>query len=725
MDIFAGAVPIWHQDRSEINRTIEFCRSFSVPDMAPSSRTLCYLYVHSEYALYLNGIFVNSGIFRGYQHSRYYDTLDVTSFLRPGDNEFHLFAYSQGEDSFTVRHYPPCCLFCLFQETSSGERIPILWSEPGFPVRKDLRFRTDVPKISSQLSYSFDFDETILPAAYEPAVSFEPMSEIRPFLSPRPVRKLDILPVSSSGMILTGTFMESAETMQTVPAVRMASSSLQITRPLNAPSLPSEVGIRFSADDTDSSGICLIAELPAHTVGLLSLELELEEDTEILIGWGEHLEDGRVRTRIHDRNFAARLRLSSGRRSFLYPLKRIAARFLELHLYTHQAVIYSLGIRETVYPLSYIAPFDPADHLHKRIYETCLKTLRDCMHEHYEDCPWREQALYTMDSRNQMLCGYYAFHEYTFPAASLNLIAGSLRSDNLLELISPGKASITIPSFTYIFLIQCAEFFQYTKDISSIQKLLPVLLKIADGIISRIDETGLIPRYQGESYWNFYEWQEGLSGDSPALLGDPPIYDAPLNAFAVLALNSLLEILDSLKPALKDLPEDLFHEKMTSIKEAIQTIHASYHSAFFNPEKNLYASFSSDEGFSHYAELTQSLSLLAGLVPSEKEDKILALLAEESGSLIPVTLSHSIFKYEALFLQKEKYASFVFEKIAKDYGHMLSCGADTFWETIDGASAFDGAGSLCHGWSAVPVYFYLKYGLSETKTNQRFSPSEG
>ena len=75
MDIFAGAVPIWHQDHSEINRTIEFCRSFSVPDMAPSSRTLCYLYVHSEYALYLNGIFVSSGIFRGYQHSRYYDNL--------------------------------------------------------------------------------------------------------------------------------------------------------------------------------------------------------------------------------------------------------------------------------------------------------------------------------------------------------------------------------------------------------------------------------------------------------------------------------------------------------------------------------------------------------------------------------------------------------------------------------------------------------------------------
>ncbi len=41
----------------------------------------------------------------------------------------------------------------------------------------------------------------------------------------------------------------------------------------------------------------------------------------------------------------------------------------------------------------------------QKIYDVSIYTLKCCMHEHYEDCPWREQALYTMDSRNQMLCG--------------------------------------------------------------------------------------------------------------------------------------------------------------------------------------------------------------------------------------------------------------------------------------------------------------------------------
>jgi alpha-L-rhamnosidase len=35
--------------------------------------------------------------------------------------------------------------------------------------------------------------------------------------------------------------------------------------------------------------------------------------------------------------------------------------------------------------------------------------------------------------------------------------------------------------------------------------------------------------------------------------------------------------------------------------------------------------------------------------------------------------------------------------------------ATSFWETIKGADDFDKAGSLCHGWSAIPLYFFYAY----------------
>jgi hypothetical protein len=39
---------------------------------------------------------------------------------------------------------------------------------------------------------------------------------------------------------------------------------------------------------------------------------------------------------------------------------------------------------------------------------------------------------------------------------------------------------------------------------------------------------------------------------------------------------------------------------------------------------------------------------------------------------------------------------------------MLDNGATSFYETEEGADAFDKAGSLCHGWSSIPIYYFNK-----------------
>ena len=77
--------------------------------------------------------------------------------------------------------------------------------------------------------------------------------------------------------------------------------------------------------------------------------------------------------------------------------------------------------------------------------------------------------------------------------------------------------------------------------------------------------------------------------------------------------------------------------------------------------------------------------------------------------LLPVTLSYSIFKYDAIMTDPLN-RRWVMDDIAKTWGEMLFNGATTFWETADGAVAFSNAGSLCHGWSAVPLHIYHKYG---------------
>ena len=56
------------------------------------------------------------------------------------------------------------------------------------------------------------------------------------------------------------------------------------------------------------------------------------------------------------------------------------------------------------------------------------------------------------------------------------------------------------------------------------------------------------------------------------------------------------------------------------------------------------------------------------------------------------------------------YRDWILQDIRKKYGYMLDQGATTFWETEKGWQDFDNAGSLCHGWSAMPIYYLRKLG---------------
>ena len=65
------------------------------------------------------------------------------------------------------------------------------------------------------------------------------------------------------------------------------------------------------------------------------------------------------------------------------------------------------------------------------------------------------------------------------------------------------------------------------------------------------------------------------------------------------------------------------------------------------------------------------------------------------------------FKYDAWpMTDKERYAPIVLDHIERIYRPMIDFGSTTVWETEGGAADFGNAGSLCHGWSTLPIYYY-------------------
>ena len=79
--------------------------------------------------------------------------------------------------------------------------------------------------------------------------------------------------------------------------------------------------------------------------------------------------------------------------------------------------------------------------------------------------------------------------------------------------------------------------------------------------------------------------------------------------------------------------------------------------------------------------------------------------------VIPATLSMHTFRYEALLKEnRDVYKDEILDEIDHVYFRMLRMGATSFWETELGSRDFSYAGSLCHGWSAMPIYYYKTLG---------------
>ena len=98
------------------------------------------------------------------------------------------------------------------------------------------------------------------------------------------------------------------------------------------------------------------------------------------------------------------------------------------------------------------------------------------------------------------------------------------------------------------------------------------------------------------------------------------------------------------------------------------------------------------------------MALLIGLGNEELAERL------AKGKAAKATLAAAAYVYDALLSFGKKFEGYVIADIDKNYKKMLDEGATTFWETIEGVTENDLSCSLCHGWSALPIYYYAVTG---------------
>ena len=591
----------------------------------------------SDYAAYLNGTLCAFGQYRSYPYDKVYDTVDITSLCQKGKNHLAVLVWYYGESNMT---YYPGKAGLLFQINAAGQCL--VASNTTVRSRMSPTYSNHrQKKITSQMGFGFAYDatreddwmqgsgESFVPAVLVPQ---------QPPLRPRPCQKLRIEP----------------------------------PRP--------GVWIKHTDEHTD------LYDLGTNTVGLLQLTAISPCEQTLVIAYGEHIADGRVRRLIGKRDFSVEIRVKAGETVYLNPFRRLGCRYLEVSAEAPLTAC-RIEILPTVYPLRELPP-PPLSQAEQEIYDICVNTLRLCMHEHYEDCPWREQALYCMDSRNQMLCGYYAFGETAFPRANLELIAGDRRPDGLLSICSPTDTTLCIPSFSLHYFTECAEYLRYSGDTAFLREIYPKLERILQAFLNRRPASGVLLPFAGEGYWNFYEWQKGLDGHKSIDLSVP---DLPLNALFSLALQQMAEIATAL-----GIP-NTYAACAADLNQAILC-------CFWDEKRQLFSDRPTADPT--YSVLSNALAVRCGAATESRVGDICAKLVQDT-TLTPVSLSMQCFLFDALLAtDPHQYRPYILQKIEQTYRPMVECGLGTVWETEQGEADFGGAGSLCHGWSAMPIYYY-------------------
>lgn len=633
---------IWAHTEDRADEFVRFTQNFRSTGKSVSIDISC----DSNYELYVNGKLAAFGQFSDYPYYKVFDRVDITKYCKEGENQLQLLVWYFGNVSFTYYKGLPGVIFEVSEE---GAVVAASGKETLCCVAPDYVSGRE-KQITEQLGFSYTYDTNGYDGCYENgflANGYAPATEVdcRPeTLHERPLKKTVLKPFAEAVLV-----------------------------------------------DSEKQ----IYDIGEETVGHLEIRFRAEKGAKITVAYGEHLttaEDGSevVPQMIKTRDFSVELIANGEWFTFANYMRRLGGRYFQIISDVTVEIDY-IGLHPVEYPVN-VLPFDAGNPLRQRIYDVAVRTVHLCMYEHYEDCPWREQALYGVDSRNQMLCCYDAFEEYEFAKASLMLFGLDRRDDNLTHICSPSKYELVIPYFSLVYPMQMKEYVEHSGDLSLAECFYERMQALVKTFTDRM-ENGLVPNFYEDlkTYWNFYEW-------SPTLEGRPRLeqeksFEIVLNAQLSMSLQSIAYLAEKLGKS----------DDAKKYFAVAKTLNENIHRVFYAKDRGLYLTQAEKESFS---ELGNAYAVLCGAAPTDVAEKVCEVLASDN-DLVEATLSMKAFKYDALLKVNEtKYAQRVLNEIDRNYAYMLNQGATSFWETLKGAEDFHNAGSLCHGWSAIPIVYY-------------------
>lgn len=692
---------IWDVEQPEASEAAEhklvyFRRSFRI-GKGVNPRLVVEITADSRYRLYMNGRSITVGPCKGDQYTQYYDTVDVSEHLKPGENVL----------AVAVLHYPA---LAPFKKSGVGGPISIWRAQSaGLFVEASLRD--------------------------EHGIELEPLhsgAEWRAFrhrgyrhVSKSLIRWMGGVEEVDGAEAPQGwqhSAFEDAEWTQAVPFAETRGYS-GVLSPWHL--VPRPIPFMYEKERTfrrvtKSDGVERAqAEklLKGRATGMDPLRLESGRTLSIDLDAGELItgyltigllggRGSRVRlmsSECYEDQSSTEMRRKKGNREDIsgklmgeYDVYHVAGHSLgsiveeyepfwfrtfrymrlEIEAGDEPLELAYLTFRETGYPLEVKAQFHCSDEALNKIWDLSVRTLMRCMHETYEDCPYYEQLQYAMDSRLMMLFTYYVSADDRMPRRTIADFYRSRLPSGMLQSRFPSVEPQVIPSFSLYWVDMIAEHYEFNGDRELIATYRPAILELMDWFHDRLNKDGIVG-VTPNRYWTYFDWVDAWPLGAPPESVDRPMYILSLMYAAALRKAAKLMRVTGWNDAALEL-----ETRAGRVCQAVRRL-------AWSEERGLFRDLPDSE---IYTQHTQIMAVLSETVSGEEAKRLMERTLTEP--MHRVTLPFSYLLIQAL--KKTGLQHRIFE-VWDRWRVFAGQGLTTLPETETNPR------SDCHAWSAVPL----------------------
>ncbi|MCQ2436088.1 MAG: alpha-rhamnosidase [Clostridia bacterium] len=351
-------------------------------------------------------------------------------------------------------------------------------------------------------------------------------------------------------------------------------------------------------------------------------------------------------------------------------------------------------------PLEHKGRFICNDATVNKIYDVCAYTLHLNSREFFLDGIKRDRWVWGGDAYQSYFCNYYLFNDFDIVRRTTLALRGG---DPMTQFTN------TIPDYTLFWIIGLYEYYFNSGDIDFLRFACTKLDGIIRLIDSRLDDRGLFIGKRGD--WVFIDWAD--TAKTGCVCAEQVLLYAAYDATAKIY-------------------EACGYDGARAFRARADAVADTVNSLFWNERLGAYVDCIGREDRQNVVTRHANIFAILYGVADERKSAIIRKKVINNADIAPITTPYFEF-FELDSMAKLGEFGYIRDMLMNYWGGMLRQGATTFWEQFDpsrkGSEHYEMYGrpygmSLCHAWSASPIYLIGRYVMGVHPTSVGYGTFE-